>query len=74
MPDPLTRLETDALRKALLFSSRERFAGKLREQKEDLLFRRLDMMARGTGVDLIDLKYKIHHLPEVDSLIQSICG
>ena len=74
MPDPLTRLETDALRKALLFSSRERFAGKLREQKEDLLFRRLDMMAKGTGVDLIDLKYKIHHLPEIDSLIQSICG
>jgi hypothetical protein len=70
----LTRLETDALRKALLFSSRERFAGKLREQKEDLLFRRLDMMAKGTGVDLIDLKYKIHHLPEIDSLIQSICG
>jgi hypothetical protein len=74
MPDPLTHLETDALRKALAFSSRDRFAGKTREQKEDLLFRRIEMMARGTGVDLIDLKYKIHHLPEIDTLIQSICS
>ena len=73
MPDPLTRLETDALRKALVFVSRERFEGKTREHNEDLLFRRIDLMVRGSGVDLIDLKYKIHHLPEIDSLIQSVC-
>ena len=73
MPDPLSDMETDALRKALLFVSRERFEGKTREHNEDLLFRRIDLMVRCTGVDLIDLKYKIHHLPEIGSLIESIC-
>ena len=71
MPDPLTDMEIEALRRAFVFEKRARFDGKTRKQKEDIFFRR---MYFAQGIDLIDLNYKIHHLPDIDGLINSLCS